>query len=64
MLTSTTRRKRAASILALAATLVLAAPVVEARPGSGSSGGMGSRGSRTYAPPSATTTPAPRSTRG
>jgi predicted lipid-binding transport protein (Tim44 family) len=56
MLTSTTRRKRAASILALAATLVLAAPVVEARPGSGSSGGMGSRGSRTYAPPSATTT--------
>ncbi|KQP73399.1 hypothetical protein ASF60_10205 [Methylobacterium sp. Leaf113] len=56
MLTSTTRRKRAASILALAATLALAAPVVEARPGSGSSGGMGSRGSRTYAPPSATTT--------
>lgn len=56
MLTSTTRRKRAASILALAATLALAAPVVEARPGSGSSGGMGSRGSRTYAPPAATTT--------
>ncbi|MCJ2047794.1 TIM44-like domain-containing protein [Methylobacterium sp. J-078] len=56
MLTSTTRRKRAASILALAAALALAAPVVEARPGSGSSGGMGSRGSRTYAPPSATTT--------
>lgn len=56
MLTSTTRRRRAASILTLAAALTLAAPVVEARPGSGSSGGMGSRGSRTYAPPSATTT--------
>ncbi|MCJ2032774.1 TIM44-like domain-containing protein [Methylobacterium sp. J-068] len=56
MLTSTTRRKRAASMLALAAALTLAAPVVEARPGSGSSGGMGSRGSRTFTPPSATTT--------
>ena len=56
MFTSTTRRKRAASILALAAALALAAPVAEARPGSGSSGGMGSRGSRTFTPPSATTT--------
>ncbi|NEU13835.1 TIM44-like domain-containing protein [Methylobacterium sp. BTF04] len=54
MLTSTTRRKRTATILALAASLAIAAPIVEARPGSG--GGMGSRGSRTYAPPSATTT--------
>jgi len=54
MLTSTTRRKRAAAVLAIAASLAIAAPVVEARPGSG--GGMGSRGSKTYAPPSATTT--------
>jgi predicted lipid-binding transport protein (Tim44 family) len=54
MLTSLTRRKRAAAILAVAASLAMAAPVVEARPGGG--GGMGSRGSKTYAPPSATTT--------
>lgn len=54
MLTSTTRRKRTATILALAASLAIAAPVVEARPGSG--GGMGSRGSKTYAPPSSTAT--------
>ncbi|TXM78916.1 hypothetical protein FV218_02100 [Methylobacterium sp. WL69] len=55
MLTTPTRRKRAATILTLAATLALAAPMAEARPGGGGSG-MGSRGSRTYAPPSATTT--------
>jgi len=60
MLTSPTRRRRAATILSLAAALALAAPMLgatmaEARPG-GSSGGMGSRGSRTYAPPAATTT--------
>ena len=54
MLTSTTRRKRAATILALAAALTVAAPVVEARPGGG--GSMGSRGSRTFNAPSATTT--------
>jgi len=55
MLTIPPRRRRAATILTLAAALALAAPMAEARPG-GSSGGMGSRGSRTYAPPSATTT--------
>lgn len=55
MLTTPTRRKRAATILTLAATLALAAPLAEARPG-GSSGGMGSRGSRTHDAPSATTT--------
>jgi predicted lipid-binding transport protein (Tim44 family) len=60
MLTTPTRRRRAATILSLAAVLALATPmlaatVAEARPG-GSSGGMGSRGSRTYAPPAATTT--------
>lgn len=54
MLTRITRRKRAATMLALAASLAIAAPVVEARPGGG--GGMGSRGSRTYAPPAGTTT--------
>ena len=54
MLTSTTRRKRAATILALAAALTVAAPAVEARPGGG--GSMGSRGSRTFNAPSATTT--------
>jgi predicted lipid-binding transport protein (Tim44 family) len=54
MLTSTTRRKRAATILALAAALTVAAPAVEARPGGGAS--MGSRGSRTFNAPSATTT--------
>ncbi|WP_375455916.1 Tim44-like domain-containing protein [uncultured Methylobacterium sp.] len=54
MLTSTTRRKRTATILALAAALTVAAPAVEARPGGG--GSMGSRGSRTFNAPSATTT--------
>ena len=54
MLTSTTRRKRAATFLALAAALTVAAPAVEARPGGG--GSMGSRGSRTFNAPSATTT--------
>lgn len=54
MLTSTTRFKRAATLLTLAASLALAAPIVEARPGS--SGGMGSRGSKTYTAPSATQT--------
>lgn len=55
MLTTPTRRRRAATILTLAAALALAAPMAEARPG-GSSGGMGSRGSRTHDAPSATTT--------
>lgn len=54
MPTSTTRRKRVVTILAIAASLAIAAPAVEARPGSG--GGMGSRGSKTFTPPSATTT--------
>ena len=50
------RRRRAAAIVALAASLaVVAAPVAEARAGRGS-GGMGSRGSQTYAPPPATQT--------
>ncbi|KAB1071054.1 TIM44-like domain-containing protein [Methylobacterium planeticum] len=55
MLTSTTRRKRTATILALAAALTVAAPVVEARPGGGGSS-VGSRGSRTFNAPSATPT--------
>ena len=56
MATPTTRRRRAAAILALAGALaVTAAPVVEARPGGGF-GGSGSRGSRTYAPPAGTAT--------
>ncbi len=55
MLTSPTRRRRAATILSLTAVLALGATMAEARPGGGS-GGMGSRGSRTYAPPAATTT--------
>jgi predicted lipid-binding transport protein (Tim44 family) len=55
MLTSTTRRKRTATILALAAALTVAAPVVEARPGGGG-GSFGSRGSRTFNAPSATPT--------
>lgn len=54
MLTSTTRFKRAATLLTLVASLALAAPIVEARPGS--SGGMGSRGSKTFTAPSATQT--------
>lgn len=54
MLTSTTRFKRAATLLTLAVSLAIAAPVVEARPGS--SGGMGSRGSKTFTAPSATPT--------
>ena len=54
MLTSTTRRKRAATFLALAAALTVAGSAVEARPGGG--GSMGSRGSRTFNAPSATTT--------
>ncbi|MBX9932519.1 MAG: TIM44-like domain-containing protein [Methylobacterium sp.] len=54
MLMSTSRFKRAATLLTLAASLALAAPIVEARPGS--SGGMGSRGSKTYTAPSATPT--------
>ncbi|WP_336487128.1 TIM44-like domain-containing protein [Methylobacterium nigriterrae] len=54
MLTSTTRRKRTAALLALAAALTVAAPVVEARPGGG--GSAGSRGSRTFNAPSATPT--------
>ncbi|WP_375464011.1 TIM44-like domain-containing protein [uncultured Methylobacterium sp.] len=54
MLTSLTRRTRTATILALAAALTVAAPAVDARPGGGAS--MGSRGSRTFSPPSATTT--------
>ncbi|GJE27739.1 TIM44-like domain-containing protein [Methylobacterium organophilum] len=48
------RRRRAATMLALAASLAFAATAVDARPGGG--GGMGSRGSRTYSPPAATTT--------
>lgn len=56
MLTSTTRRKRTATILALTAALTVAAPTVEARPGGG--GSMGSRGSNTFsAPPSTATAP-------
>ena len=56
MATPTTRRRRFATILALAASLaVTAAPVVEARPGGGF-GGSGSRGSKTYAPPAGTST--------
>ncbi|KQP59085.1 hypothetical protein ASG40_18740 [Methylobacterium sp. Leaf399] len=54
MLTSTTRFKRAATLLTLVVSLAMAAPIVEARPGS--SGGMGSRGSKTYTAPSATPT--------
>ncbi|MGU3537149.1 TIM44-like domain-containing protein [Methylobacterium sp. A54F] len=54
MLTSTTRRRRTAILLALAAGLTVAAPVAEARPGGG--GSMGSRGSRTFNAPSATPT--------
>lgn len=50
------RRRRAAAVVALAASLaVAAAPVAEARAGRGSSG-MGSRGSQTYSPPPATNT--------
>lgn len=49
-------RRRAAAVVALAASLaVAAAPVAEARAGRGSSG-MGSRGSQTYSPPPATNT--------
>lgn len=56
MATPTTRRGRAAAVLALAASLaVAAAPAVDARPGGGF-GGMGSRGSRTYSPPPSTST--------
>jgi predicted lipid-binding transport protein (Tim44 family) len=54
MLTQISRRRRVASLLALAAALTVAAPVVEARPGGG--GSFGSRGSRTYTAPSATPT--------
>lgn len=54
MPTSTTRRRRSAAILALAAALTVLAPVAEARPGGG--GSFGSRGSRTFNAPSATTT--------
>lgn len=54
MLTSTSRFKRAATLLTLVASLAIAAPIVEARPGS--SGGMGSRGSKTYTAPAATPT--------
>lgn len=56
MATPTTRRRRAAAILALGASLALtAAPVVEARPGGGF-GGSGSRGSKTFSPPPGTAT--------
>lgn len=48
------RGRRRAALLALAAALTVAAPIVEARPGGG--GSMGSRGSRTYTAPSATPT--------
>ncbi|GJD87986.1 TIM44-like domain-containing protein [Methylobacterium hispanicum] len=54
MLTSTKRRKRTATFLALAAALTVAAPIAEARPGGG--GSVGSRGSRTFNAPSATQT--------
>ena len=54
MLTQISRRRRVASLLALAAALAVAAPVAEARPGGG--GSVGSRGSRTYTAPSATPT--------
>ncbi|MGH1572529.1 TIM44-like domain-containing protein [Methylobacterium sp. P31] len=54
MLTQTSRRRRVAALLALAAALSVAAPVAEARPGGG--GSFGSRGSRTYTAPSATPT--------
>lgn len=54
MLTSTKRRKRTATFLALAAALTIAAPIAEARPGGG--GSVGSRGSRTFNAPSATQT--------
>jgi predicted lipid-binding transport protein (Tim44 family) len=54
MLTQFSRRRRTAAFLALAAALTVASPVAEARPGGG--GSFGSRGSRTYAPPSATPT--------
>ena len=54
MASPSTRRRRAATILALAASLAVAAPIVEARPGGG--GGFGSRGTRTYSPPAATNT--------
>lgn len=54
MLTSTKRRKRTATFLALAAALTVAAPIAEARPGGG--GSAGSRGSRTFNAPSATQT--------
>ena len=50
------RRRRAAAMLALVASLAIAAaPIAEARPGGGF-GGFGSRGSRTYSPPSGTAT--------
>ena len=39
MLTSTKRRKRTATFLALAAALTVAAPIAEARPGGGGSVG-------------------------
>lgn len=59
MSTSTTRRRRGAAVLALAATLTVLAPITlvssaEARPGGG--GSFGSRGSKTFNAPSATTT--------
>jgi predicted lipid-binding transport protein (Tim44 family) len=49
-----TRGRRRAALLALAAMLTVAAPLAEARPGGG--GSFGSRGSRTYTAPSATPT--------
>ncbi len=54
MSVTSSRGRRRAALLALAAALTVAAPIVEARPGGG--GSMGSRGSRTYTAPSATPT--------
>ena len=54
MSVTSSRSRRRAALLALAAALTVAAPIVEARPGGG--GSMGSRGSRTYTAPSATPT--------
>ena len=54
MLTSFSRRRRMAAVLALATAFAVAAPVAEAKPGGG--GSFGSRGSRTFNAPAATPT--------